>query len=59
MNFDRNKIQTWIKVDDDISMDIDSPLGKGSFGQVYTGYSKKLDSLVAVKMIRPVGDYER
>lgn len=32
MSFDRNKIQTWIKVDDDISMDIDSPLGKGSFG---------------------------
>lgn len=55
---DKGKLSSWIKLTDDFYLDPDGLLGKGCFGEVFRGYSMKLDSLIAIKTMQNEG-YER
>ena len=55
---DPNTLFTWIKLTDDFCLDPDGILGKGAFGEVFRGYSKKKDAVIAIKTMQGEG-YER
>lgn len=44
-------INKWVKLTDDFYLDPDGVLGKGAFGEVFRGYSKKNKTLVAIKTL--------
>jgi len=49
---DKSKLSTWIKLTNDFYLDPDGILGKGCFGEVFRGYSMKLDHLIAIKTMQ-------
>lgn len=49
---DKSKLSSWIKLTNDFYLDPDGILGKGCFGEVFRGYSMKLDSLIAIKTMQ-------
>jgi hypothetical protein len=49
---DKSKLLTWLKLTDDFYLDPDGILGKGCFGEVFRGYSAKLDTLIAIKTMQ-------
>ena len=52
---DPSKLITWIQLTDDFYLDPDGLLGKGAFGEVFRGYSKKKNKIIAIKTMQGEG----
>jgi hypothetical protein len=49
---DKSQLASWIKITDDFYLDPDGILGKGCFGEVFRGYNKKNNCLIAIKTMQ-------